>query len=63
MSIAADLATSAVLDARYEDHPLAGTWKHHRECHLSPDLLLVYRYKDADSLILVRLGILIVLFG
>ena len=26
----------------YNDHPLSGNWKDHRELHLEPDWLLVY---------------------
>ena len=39
------------------DHALVGNWKNHRECHLKPDLLLIYRQEeDSDVLELVRLG-------
>ena len=33
-----------------------GEWKDHRDCHIKPDLLLIYRKPDARSLELVRLG-------
>lgn len=32
-------------------HPLSNNWKGHRECHITPDWLLIYRYED-DVLIL-----------
>jgi mRNA interferase YafQ len=38
------------------DHELSGTWNGYRECHLKPDLLLIYRKPDADTLRLARLG-------
>lgn len=38
------------------DHALAGEWRDFRECHLRPDLLLIYRKVDAGVLQLVRLG-------
>ena len=38
------------------DHPLKGRWKGHRECHVRPDLLLIYCKPDADTLELARLG-------
>ena len=38
------------------DHQLVGEWKDHRDCHLRPDLLLIYRKPDAETLQLVRLG-------
>jgi mRNA interferase YafQ len=44
------------LPPRYVDHPLAGEWKDHRDCHIRPDLILIYRKSDAESLELVRLG-------
>lgn len=31
------------LEATYHDHPLRGEWAGHRECHLAPDWLLIYR--------------------
>ena len=39
----------------YRDHDLIGNWKGFRECHLKPDLLLIYRQLD-DELQLARLG-------
>ena len=50
------LAADAPLPQRYVDHPLAGEWNDHRDCHIRPDLVLIYRKPDADSLELVRLG-------
>ena len=44
------------LPVRYQDHPLSGTWSDHRDCHIRPDLVLIYRTPDADTLQLVRLG-------
>jgi mRNA interferase YafQ len=38
------------------DHPLTGEWADHRDCHLRPDLMLIYRKPDPDTLTLVRLG-------
>jgi mRNA interferase YafQ len=38
------------------DHPLSGEWNDHRDCHVKPDLILIYRKPDDDSLELVRLG-------
>jgi mRNA interferase YafQ len=50
------LAADIPLPQRYVDHPLAGEWKDHRDCHIRPDLVLIYRKPDPDSLELVRLG-------
>jgi mRNA interferase YafQ len=43
------------LDERYQDHPLSGRWKGHRDCHIEPDWLLIYRL-TSDSLYLERTG-------
>jgi mRNA interferase YafQ len=50
------LAADAFLPRRNFDHPLAGEWNDHRDCHIRPDLILIYRKPDIDSLELVRLG-------
>ena len=44
------------LPAKYRDHPLSGDWADHRDCHIKPDLVLIYRVPDADTLQLVRMG-------
>lgn len=49
------LLTQEPLPAKYKDHELIGDWKGYRECHLKPDLLLVYKVKD-DELYLARLN-------
>ncbi|MFC1565085.1 type II toxin-antitoxin system YafQ family toxin [candidate division KSB1 bacterium] len=43
------------LPARYRDHKLAGEWSDHRDCHIEPDWILIYRITE-DSLILERTG-------
>src|SRR3546814_10972577 len=50
------LATDAPLEARHRDHALTGNWKDYRDCHVKPDLVLIYRLIDDDRLILARLG-------
>jgi mRNA interferase YafQ len=50
------LAADAPLPERYRDHALTGDWKDHRDCHIRPDLVLIYRKPDAETLDLVRLG-------
>jgi mRNA interferase YafQ len=50
------LATDSPLPERFRDHPLTGEWIDHRDCHIKPDLVLIYRVPDAESLELVRLG-------
>ena len=50
------LAKDEPLPRRYFDHPLGGEWSDHRDCHIRPDLILIYRKPDDASLELVRLG-------
>lgn len=50
------LATDTPLDVRYRDHALTGDWADHRDCHVRPDLVLIYHKPDDETLRLVRLG-------
>lgn len=50
-----ELADDVPLDAS-RDHALTGDWKDHRDCHVRPDLVLIYRKPNDDTLELVRLG-------
>jgi mRNA interferase YafQ len=50
------LKTDTPLPRRYFDHPLSGAWGDCRDCHIKPDLVLIYRKPDAVHLDLVRLG-------
>lgn len=50
------LANNQPLAVNRRDHQLTGEWKDHRDCHIRPDLLLIYRKPDAERLQLVRLG-------
>lgn len=45
------LANGEVLPDKYKDHALSGIWAGHRECHILPDWLLIYRIED-DVLVL-----------
>jgi mRNA interferase YafQ len=51
------------LPDRYSDHQLSGNLGDCRECHIRPDLLLIYRKPDDSTLELVRLGSHSELFG
>ena len=50
------LAADEPLRAHHRDHALSGDWKDHRDCHVRPDLVLIYRKPDSDTLDLVRVG-------
>ncbi|MEY3391120.1 MAG: hypothetical protein RL350_1382 [Pseudomonadota bacterium] len=34
------------LPGRFRDHSLIGDWRDHRDCHIKPDLVLIYRKPD-----------------
>ena len=42
--------------AHDRDHSLSGNWSGYRDCHLKPDLILIYRKPGDDLLQLIRLG-------
>ena len=50
------LADDTPLPRRNFDHTLSGEWNDHRDCHIRPDLVLIYRKPDDESLELVRQG-------
>lgn len=50
------------LPIRYRDHALTGNWIGHRDCHIQPDWVLIYKITD-DTLILERTGTHSDLFG
>ena len=50
------LADDRPLKPRHHDHALSGEWSDHRDCHVKPDLVLIYQKSSTDTLRLVRLG-------
>ena len=63
-AVITDLANGVPLLERNSDHALGGSWVGHRECHVLPDWLLIYRI-DGDVLVLTltRTGTHSDLFG
>lgn len=52
------VATNIRIEERFCDYGLTGNYADHRECHVLPDLLLIYRiYKNILILALVNTGI------
>lgn len=45
------LAVGSPLPERNKDHALTGSWVNYRECHITPDWLLIYKVED-DILVL-----------
>lgn len=51
------LARQEPLSPKYKDHALTGDYKGFRECHITPDWLLVYEIHDEELiLVLTRIG-------
>lgn len=48
------LVNQTVLPEKYRDHQLKGDMKAYRECHVKPDLLLVYQFEN-DAVLLTNL--------
>lgn len=62
--IISNLANGVPLPEKNKDHALGGSWNGHRECHILPDWLLVYRLEnDVLVLTLTRTGTHSDLFG
>ena len=58
------LAMGQPLPERNRDHALTGDWVGHRECHIQPDWLLIYRVEeDVLVLTMTRTGTHSELFG
>ena len=49
------LMNDIALPEKHLDHSLSGTWKDHRDCHIRPDWVLIYKL-EPGKLILVRTG-------
>ena len=62
--VIAMLAMGETLPDKHKDHALTGNWVGHRECHILPDWLLIYRIEDeVRVLTLARTGTHSDLFG
>ena len=52
IDVISKLLNGIPLDKKYKDHFLKGNPEQYKECHLKPDLLLIYRvYRDEVQLI------------
>jgi mRNA interferase YafQ len=51
------LASGERLPAQFRDHKLTGNLKEYRECHIAPDILLIYSIDDGVLMLtLVNMG-------
>ena len=49
------LENGVPLEVKFRDHDLRGNYNGFRECHIKPDLLLIYKTRNAE-LMLARVG-------
>jgi mRNA interferase YafQ len=50
-----ELQIGTELPEKYVDHSLSGNWQGYRDCHVKPDLVLIYKSKSG-ILKLARIG-------
>ena len=53
------LARDQPLSRNFEDHPLLGNWSGYRDCHIFPDIVLIYKKTEEGELkllLLARIG-------
>jgi mRNA interferase YafQ len=62
-AVLSTLLVDEPLSVHHRDHELTGNWTGYRECHLKPDLLLIYRKPESETLRLARIGSHSELFG
>jgi len=61
-AVMSKLIDEAPLPAKHRDHALAGDYRGSRECHITPDWLLIYRIEN-DTIMFTRTGTHSDLFG
>nr|WP_272947134.1 type II toxin-antitoxin system YafQ family toxin [Legionella santicrucis] len=44
------------LELKHKNHNLSGDWQGYRECHITPDWLLIYKIVKNESVQLLRLS-------
>jgi len=62
-NVVSRLLADKVLPKAQRDHDLVGDWVGYRECHIKPDLLLIYKLPNVKTFRLARLGSHSELFG
>ena len=57
LAVIENLAEGKTLAKKYQDHSLKGNWQGYRECHIKPDVLLIYKLINNELILtLVRVG-------
>ena len=63
-TIMRQVVNQQTLESKYHDHALRGNLRGHRDCHLEPDWILLYRIdRDLQEITFVRTGSHADLFG
>jgi mRNA interferase YafQ len=62
IDVAFKLLNAITLDVKYKEHALTGNFAQYKECHIKPDLLLIYMIDNA-TVKLVDIGTHSELFG
>ena len=63
-TIMRQLLNQQTLESKYHDHALRGNLRGHRDCHIEPDWILMYRIdRDLEEITFVRTGSHADLFG
>jgi mRNA interferase YafQ len=52
-NVVSKLAAGEALDEKYNDHPLKGNYIGYRECHITPDWLLIYEIDNGELILLL----------
>ena len=51
LSLIDKLLKGEILDLKYKDHSLKGNLKDYRDCHIKPDLVLIYKIDKVVSVL------------
>lgn len=52
-NVVSKIAAQEKLDEKYKDHALYGEYSNFRECHITPDWLLVYQVIESELILLL----------
>jgi len=55
VAVVETLLAGKPLPSKNQDHPLRGSWKGRRDCHIEPDWILIYK-RTEDEVRLERTG-------
>lgn len=50
------LKTGQPLPSKYKNHPLHGNYEGEWDCHLKPNVVLIYHIENVERIVLVRIG-------